>query len=190
MDGHVQEHAAGAFDVFSRRGSRVSAGDAQDVQRTDLAGLNELTYLFEIGVEAAVESNLALDARFFDRCDGSVDLLQGMIDRFFTENVFASVGRFDHQGGMGGGGGANSHRINAFVCHDLGVIICRDRNVQFGCQLLRCRQVHIRDRDYFNSRNARGQVLRMDLANATCSDHTNTNHFLACHSISLFLLDL
>ena len=122
MDGHIQEHAAGNFHVFRRRGCRVAAGDAQNVQVADLALFDQFAHLLEIGVKAAVETDLAFHPGFVHRVDGFIDLRQAVIDRFFAEDVLACVGGRDHQVGVRVGGGTDRHCVDGFVIHDLLVI--------------------------------------------------------------------
>ena len=104
MDGHIQEDTPGTLDVADGRRGRVPAGDAQDMLVADLPAGDYLTGRAEVGIEAAVKTDLQFDPGFFNLLEGLIDFSQVVIDWFLAENVFACRSGLDDQSGMRTGG--------------------------------------------------------------------------------------
>ena len=116
VDHHIVEDTAGNLDVGYRRRLRIAGGDLDDVDLADLAVTNHVVNCAVVVVEAAAETDLQLYASFLGCVDGSVNLLQIIIDRLLAEDVLACVSSLDDVLGMGVGRGANQN------CIDLGIV--------------------------------------------------------------------
>ena len=73
-------------------GAGIAADDVQQRGRADLAADDRLAHAGEVGIEAAVEADLQLDAGLLDRRQRLVDLGQVEGDRLFAEDVLAGLG--------------------------------------------------------------------------------------------------
>ncbi len=115
MDHHVEEDASADGDVGRRWGSRVTAGDLDDVHIPDLALLDQVAHPLEVVVEAAVEAQLQLHLLLFRHLDRLQSLCDREVDGLFTEDVLARSGRGHGVVGVGIGGGADEDRIDGGI---------------------------------------------------------------------------
>ena len=73
----------------------------------------------EVGVEAAVEADLELDAGLGDGGQGGVDLGEAMVDGLLAEDVLAGAGGADDEVGVRVGGRADEDGVDVGVVQDL-----------------------------------------------------------------------
>ena len=112
MDGHVHEDAARNLDVVHGLMVGVARGDLDDVGLAKTAGGDGVAHHFVIVVEAAHKADLQLDTCVLDCVECLLDFGQIGVDRLFTEDMLAGLGRAHNKVGVCVGGGADKDRFD------------------------------------------------------------------------------
>ena len=173
MDHHIVEDTAGNLDIGYRGRLRVAGRDLDDVDLADLAAANHVVNGAVVVVEAAAEADLELDACFLCCVDGSVHLLQIIIDRLFAEDMLACVSSLDDVLGMGVGRGADEHCLDLGIVQDVICVLGGVRNAAgLGESLGLLIHERVGDGLDLHLRNEHGDVLCVYLADAACTDDT------------------
>ncbi len=134
-------------NVTDRRRRGIAADDVHQAWLADFAARHRLADTGEVGVEAAVESDLKLHACGFDRSQGVVDLFQAESDRLLAEDMLAGFGGRDDEIGVGIGRRADQHRFDCRVVKNLSAGDGDLRNAAMSSQRLRGFAVHVRNGD-------------------------------------------
>ena len=182
MDHHIIEDTAGNLDIGYRRRLRIAGGDLDDVDLADLAVTNHVVNCAVVVVEAAAEANLQLNAGFLGCVDGSVNLLQIIIDRLLAEDVLACVSSLDDVLGMGVGRGANQNCIDLGIVQNVVCVLGGVRNAAgLGKSLGLLIHKRVSDGLDLHLRYEHGNILRMYLTDTTRTDNT---YFHGCSSLN------
>jgi hypothetical protein len=173
VDSHVQEHAARDLDVGDRRRRRIAADDVQQGGLADLAAPDRIMNPTEVGVEAAIEADLQLDAGPVGRGQRAVDLGQRMGNGLFAKDVLARVGCLFDETRMGVGPGADQHCIDCRVAQHVAVVGGGVRYLELIGKLLGGGCVDVRHSQQLCCWNAIGQRCGMHLADAPRADQAD-----------------
>ena len=182
VDHHIVEDTAGNLNIGYRRRLRIAGGNLDDVDLADLAVTNHVVNCAVVVVEAAAETDLQLNAGFPGCVDGSVNLLQIIIDRLLAEDVLACVSSLDDVLGMGVGRGANQNCIDLGIVQNVVCVLGGVRNAAgLGKSLGLLIHKRVSDGLDLHLRYEHGNVLRMYLTDTTRTDNT---YFHWCSSLN------
>jgi hypothetical protein len=129
----------------------------------DLASLDQIMNLSEVGIVAAVKADLKFDACLLYRRQRQVDPLEVQVDGLLTKDVLAGRRCLLDDPGVGVGGRTDDDRVDVLVAQNL-MIICigvwdgEPRRCFFGGLVL-----DIGNRQNAGVRNAICQVFRSGL---------------------------
>ncbi len=181
VDHHVEEDAAADGDVCRRWGSRVAAGDLDDVHIPDLPLLNQVAHSLEVVVEAAVEAQLQLHRVLFCHLDRLQPLCHREVDGLLTEDVLAGTGRGHGVVGVGIGGGADEDRIDGGIVDQIHRIGCDLLDAQGARPLLDALiDDDVADAGDADRRYEPGDVVGVELADPSCSDDADRYDVFHC----------
>ena len=92
MNGHIEEDAAGNFDISGVRRFGVARSDFQNMGFADFARVVGFSNRGKVVVKSAVEADLEFDfGVFFERVGDRLNFGDGVVDRLFAEHVFAGI---------------------------------------------------------------------------------------------------
>ena len=173
VDHHIIEDAAGNLDIGYRGRLRVAGRNLDDVDLAYLAVADHVVDCAVVVVEAAAETDLQLDACFLCCVDGSVNLLQIVIDRLLAEDVLACVSGLDDVLGMGVGGRADENCFDFRVVQDVVCVLGGVRDAAgLGESLGLLIHERVGDGLDLHLRHEHRNVLCVYLADAACTDDT------------------
>ena len=182
VDHHIVEDTAGNLNIGYRGRLRIAGGNLDDVDLADLAVTNHVVNCAVVVVEAAAETDLQLNAGFLGCVDGSVNLLQIIIDRLLAEDVLACVSSLDDVLGMGVGRGANQNCIDLGIVQNVVCVLGGVRNAAgLGKSLGLLIHKRVSDGLDLHLRYEHGNILRMYLTDTTRTDNT---YFHGCSSLN------
>jgi len=118
----------------------------------------------------AGESDLQLHAGPLHGLDGLVDRRQVKGDRLLAKDVFSVGRRLDDHSRMGVGARADHHGVDLAVFQQRLVVFGHHRHVEVGRALFGGRPDHVRDCDHRRLGNSKGEMLRMEPPDPSCSD--------------------
>ena len=160
VNGHVDEDAAGDADVAERRGRGVAADDVHQIGAPISPLATDLADASEVGIEAAVESDLQFDSGGFYRCQGAVDLVKAVSDGLLAEDMLAGFGGLHDEIGMSLGGGADEHGLDGGVGDYLRAGFGDSGNAAVGGQRFRGLAIQVGNRYCLRLRQTESQCLQ------------------------------
>ena len=102
MNGHIEEDAAGNFDISGVRRFGVARSDFQNMGFADFARVVGFADCGKVVVKAAVKADLEFDFGVFcERVGDRLNLGDRVVDRLFAEHVFARFNSGNGNVGVG-----------------------------------------------------------------------------------------
>ena len=177
MDCHIKEHAARARRVFRGRRLRIAGGDFHKLQPADLFLLDELAQTRKIVIEAAVEADLQLHARFVGRFKHGFHLLWCKIYGLFAEDMLPGLCRLDGDIRVRIRGGADKHRVDFFIRKHFRNGRVDFFNAEFLLEFFEPLRAYVRDAVNARSGNSICNGLRVELADPPGPDDADIELF-------------
>ena len=184
VDGHVEEHAAGDFDVGERGRRGIAADDVQQPRRADLAALppprgrgrnseskRRLKPIWSL--TPALPDGFKARSRFWPGCGRWA----------FRRRCACRPGRPDDQVGVRVGRGADQHRLDRGVGQDLLDGAGDSGDAAAGGHRCGGLAVQIGDRHGIGLRDTEGQGLGVHLADASRADDSDIQSLSSDQSI-------